>query len=140
MSVLVNISKDKIDVDKVIQSVMSPEYGGIVTFIGTVRDSFDGKRVRKINVEAYDEMAIADLKRIAEELSSKHGIGGIAIVHRTGTLEVGEVVVAVAVSAPHRKEAFEVCQAIIDKLKQTTPIWKQEFFDGGSRWIGGESK
>jgi molybdopterin synthase catalytic subunit len=85
-------------------------------------------------------MAVADLRRIAAELSSEKGIGGITIVHRTGVLEVGEVVVVVAVSAPHRKEAFEVCQSIIDRLKQTTPIWKQEFFDEGSRWIGGDAE
>jgi len=140
MAIEVKISKEKIDVCKVIQSVMMPGCGGIASFIGTIRDSFEGKDVKGVNVEAYDEMAVADLRRIAAELSSEKGIGGIMIVHRTGALDVGEVVVVVAVSAPHRKEAFEVCQSIIDKLKQTTPIWKQEFFDEGSRWIGGDAE
>jgi molybdopterin synthase catalytic subunit len=140
MAIEVRISKEKIDVSKAIESVMMPGCGGIASFIGTIRDSFEGKDVKRVNVEAYDEMALADLRRIATELSSEKGIGGITIVHRTGSLEVGEVVVAVAVSAPHRKEAFDVCQSIIDRLKQTTPIWKQEFFDEGSRWIGGDSK
>jgi len=140
MAIEVKVSKDKIDFCKVIQSVMMPGCGGIASFIGTIRDSFEGKGVKRVNVEAYDEMAVSDLRRIAAELSSERGIGGITIVHRTGSLEVGEIVVAVAVSAPHRKEAFEVCQAIIDRLKQTTPIWKQEFFNEGSRWIGGDAK
>jgi molybdopterin synthase catalytic subunit len=140
MAIEVKVSKEKIDICKVIQSVMMPDCGGIASFIGTIRDSFEGKGVKKVNVEAYDEMAVADLKRIAVELSSEKGIGGITIIHRIGALEVGEVVVVVAVSAVHRKEAFEVCQSIIDRLKQTTPIWKQEFFDEGSRWIGGDSR
>jgi len=140
MTIEIEVSKEKIDICEVIKSVMMPGCGGIASFIGTIRDSYEGKDVKGVNVEAYDEMAVADLRRIATELSSEKGIGGITIVHRTGALEVGEVVVVVAVSAPHRKEAFEVCQTIIDKLKQTTPIWKQEFFDEGSRWIGGDAK
>jgi molybdopterin synthase catalytic subunit len=140
MAIKVEVTKEKIDVCKVIQSVMMPDCGGTASFIGTIRDSFEGKNVKRVSVEAYDEMAITDLRRIASELSSEKGIGGISIVHRTGILEVGDVVVAVAVSAPHRKEAFEVCQSIIDRLKQTTPIWKQEFYDDGSRWIGDDTK
>jgi len=140
MAIEVIVSNEKIDVCKAIESVMMPGCGGIASFIGTIRDSFEGKGVKRVNVEAYDEVAVADLRRVAAELSSEKGIGGITIVHRTGVLEVGEVVVVVAVSAPHRKEAFEVCQSIIDRLKQTTPIWKQEFFDEGSRWIGGDTK
>ena len=140
MTIEVEVSKGKIDVCRVIQSVMNPGCGGTASFIGTIRDTFEGKTVKRVNVEAYDEMALADLKRIATELAREKGIGSITIVHRTGILEVGEVVVAVAVSAPHRKEAFEVCQSIIDRLKQTTPIWKQEFYDEGSRWIGGDAK
>jgi len=140
MAIEVKVSNEKIDVCKVIESVMMPGCGGIASFIGTIRDSFEGKGVNRVNVEAYDEMAVADLRKIASDLSSEKGIGGITIVHRTGVLEVGEVVVVVAVSAPHRKEAFEVCQSIIDRLKQTTPIWKQEFFDEGSRWIGGDAE
>ena len=140
MAIEVKVSNEKIDVCKAIESVMMPGCGGTASFIGTIRDTFEGKGVKRVNVEAYDEMAVADLRRIAAELSSEKGIGGITIVHRTGVLEVGEVVVVVAVSAPHRKEAFEVCQSIIDRLKQTTPIWKQEFFDEGSRWIGGDAE
>jgi len=140
MTIEVEVTREKIDVCKIIQSVKMPDCGGIVSFIGTIRDSFEGKKVKRVNVEAYDEMAIADLRRIAMELSSEKEIGGIAIVHRIGVLEIGEVVVAVAVSAVHRKEAFDVCQSIIDRLKETTPIWKQEFFDDGSRWTGGDAK
>jgi molybdopterin synthase catalytic subunit len=140
MAIEVEVTNEKIDVCKVLQSVMSPGCGGIASFIGTIRDTFEGKSVKRVNIEAYDEMAIADLRKIASELSSEKGIGSITIIHRIGMLEVGEVVVAIAVSAPHRKEAFEVCQAIIDRLKQTTPIWKQEFYEGGSRWIGRDAK
>jgi molybdopterin synthase catalytic subunit len=140
MAIEVKVTKEKIDISKVIQSVMMPSRGGIASFIGTIRDSFDGKNVKKVIVESYDEMAVTDLRKIAAELSLVKGIGSITIVHRVGTLAVGEVVVAVAVSAIHRKEAFEVCQSIIDRLKQTTPIWKQEFFEKGSRWIGEDAK
>lgn len=140
MKIEVKVAKEKIDVSKVIQSVMMPSCGGIASFIGTIRDSFEGKAVKSVKVEAYDEMALADLKRIAADLSSEKGIGCIMIVHRIGTLKVGDVVVAIAVSTPHRKEAFEICQSIVDRLKQTTPIWKQEFYEDGSRWIGGDAK
>lgn len=133
----VTITREKLDAGEVIGDVMRPDCGGIVVFIGTIRDSFEGKKVRRIEVEAYDEMAVDDLKKILQEAVMRHKAAEASISHRTGKLNVGDIVVVVAVSAPHRREAFQACKDIIDRMKQTTPIWKQEFFEGGSQWVGG---
>jgi len=136
----IRVSSEDIDVSEVIQKVMRPDCGGISVFVGTVRDNFEGRPVRGVNIEAYDLMAVEDLERIANDVMRKHGVREIAVQHRTGKLGVGDVIVVIAVSAPHRKEAFDACREIIERLKQTTPIWKQEFLDQGERWVEGESR
>ncbi|MEM2838508.1 MAG: molybdenum cofactor biosynthesis protein MoaE [Thermoplasmata archaeon] len=132
--VSVKVSSEEVDVAGVIRRVMSPDCGGISVFVGTVRDNYEGKRVKGVNIEAYDAMAVEDLERIAKEVKDEFGVREISIHHRTGRLNVGDVIVAIAVSAPHRKEAFGACREIIERLKKTTPIWKQEFLDDGQRW------
>jgi len=134
----VTITKNPIAPSSVIKKVMIDKCGGIVVFIGTIRDSFMGKHVRKVFVEAYDLLARKDLQNIVDDVQSKYDIAEIIVTHRIGELSVGDVVVTIAVSAAHRKEAFEACEEIIDRMKKTTPIWKQEFFDDGSRWVEGD--
>jgi len=136
----VTITSEPIDPSKVISAVMRKDCGGIVVFIGAIRDSFEGKQVRGVEVEAYDEMAVKDLQAIVDRAKRGNNIAEATVVHRTGTIPVGEVVVVVAVSADHRKDAFEACREIIDSLKKTTPIWKQELLDDGGRWAESESK
>jgi molybdopterin synthase catalytic subunit len=115
---------------------MSPESGGIDVFIGTVRNQTKGKKVVRLEFEAYEPMAIAEMEKIAAQALEKWPVQKILIHHRTGVLQIGEVPVVIAVSAAHRAAAFDACRYIIDTLKQTVPIWKKEFFEDGEVWVG----
>jgi molybdopterin synthase catalytic subunit len=135
----VSLTSEPIDPSKVISSVMRKECGGIVVFIGAIRDSSGGKPVKRVEVEAYGEMAVKDMQAIIDRARKKHPVAAATIVHRTGRLFPGDIVVVIAVSAPHRREAFDACGEIIDAMKKTTPIWKEELMDGGGKWVEGES-
>jgi molybdopterin synthase catalytic subunit len=121
--------------EEVIDAVSAPGLGGIVTFTGTVRDQSRGRRVLRLEYEAYAAMAERVLARIGEELAREHG-AAIAIVHRVGVLAPGEAAVVIACAAPHRAPAFRACEACIERLKADAPIWKREVFDDGSEWVG----
>lgn len=115
--------------------VKANDVGGIVQFVGTVRNQTTGKTVLRLDFEAYEPMAIAEMTKIAEEAIRRFGIKKIAIHHRIGLLEIGELPVIIAVSAAHRKAAFQACEFAIDTLKETVPIWKKEFFEDGEVWV-----
>ena len=115
--------------------VESPSCGGIVHFIGTVRNHTKGRFVIKLDFEAYKPMAISEMHKIAEEAIKKFDIHKIAIHHRVGVLEIGEIPVIITVSSFHRSAAFEACQFSIDRLKETVPIWKKEYFEDGEVWV-----
>jgi len=136
----VKITEKGIDPSSAIEYVMRNDCGGIVLFIGTIRDTSEGKQVKQVEIEAYDEMAVKEIHQILDIINSRYGLGEIILIHRIGILEVGDIVVTIAASAPHRKEAFAACREAIDRMKETVPIWKQEFFDDGSKWVEGESK
>ena len=131
----VRITEQPLSVDEVLAAVRSDEAGGVVCFIGTVRSSSEGFGVERIEVETSDELAVPDLERICTAASERFKVTRISVVHRKGALKVGEVIVAIAVSAPHRAEAFDACRFVIDELKKTTPIWKKEFGPSESRWV-----
>lgn len=114
---------------------MHPGCGGIDVFIGTVRASTKEKKVVRLEFEAYESMALVEMKRIAEEAEQKFSIQRILIHHRTGILEVGDVPVVIVVAAAHRAAAFDGCRYAIDTLKQTVPIWKKEIFEDGEVWV-----
>jgi molybdopterin synthase catalytic subunit len=116
--------------------VVVPGCGATVTFTGTARDHAEGRPgVHRLEYEAYEEPALARLHAIAEELRRRWpALGRIALLHRTGVVELGDAAVVVAVSAPHRAEAFEAARFGIDELKRTVPIWKRESWDGGESW------
>ena len=114
---------------------MSPESGGIDVFIGTVRNATKGKTVVRLEFEAYEAMAVAEMEKIAKQAFEKWPVQKVLIHHRIGTLAVGEVPVIIAVSAAHRAAAFETCRHIIDTLKETVPIWKKEIFEDGEVWV-----
>lgn len=109
--------------------------GGTTVFIGTVRNQTKGKKVVRLEFEAYVPMAEKEMRKIAEQVEEKWDALQIAIHHRVGVLEVGEVPVIIAVSTPHRKAAFEACEYAIDTLKETVPIWKKEVFEDGEVWV-----
>ena len=113
-----------------------PSDGGVCLFLGVVRNENEGKETTGIHYEAYGPMAEAEMARIARKLAQEWPQARVRIQHRVGRLSVGEVSVAVLVTAPHRDEAFAACRAAIDRIKKTVPIWKKEFHpDGSSEWV-----
>jgi molybdopterin synthase catalytic subunit len=128
-----------IDVAAVTAAVAHAAVGATVTFVGTTRDHNDGRRVIRLEYEAYPAMAIAEMRKIGETARTRWPIEQIAIVHRIGVVPIREASVVIAVSAGHRVAAFEACHFAIDRLKQVVPIWKKEHFDGGEIWIGSQT-
>jgi molybdopterin synthase catalytic subunit len=122
--------------DEVTQAVAHPSRGGIVTFSGAVREVSQGKRVVRLEYEAYAPMAVKELTRIGDEAARRWPGVVAAIVHRVGKLLPGELAVVMAAAAPHRKEAFLACQFAIEELKKDVPIWKRECFEDGASWVG----
>lgn len=134
MNVLVKIAAD-INVQEALDFVESPDCGGVVLFVGNVRNETQGKKVVKLFFECYEPMAIAEMEKIAQHTVAAMGISRIAILHITGEKFPGETVVVIAAAAPHRGVAFDACEYAIDTLKQTVPIWKKEFFEDGAIWV-----
>ncbi len=118
-----------------INFVETEDAGGIDVFIGTVRNATKGKPVLRLEFEAYEPMAIAEMRKIAEQALEKFGAKRIALYHRTGIPDIGEAAVVIAVSAPHRAAAFDACRYCIDTLKETVRIWKKEIFQDGEVWV-----
>ena len=129
------LTESLLDTAQVIQLVESPTCGAIDVFIGTVREKTQDKKVLRLEFEAYDPMALREMDKIAQRALEKWPIEHIAIHHRKGVLDIGEIAVIIAVSSPHRKAAFEACQFAIDTLKETVPIWKKEIFEDGEVWV-----
>lgn len=128
------VSEAPLSVDAVLDAVRSPGHGGLVVFIGTVRDRSRGQAVTRLDYEAYPEMAEAKMREIAERLERDHG-ARVAMHHRVGTLAIGEAAVVVAAGAAHRDAAFAAARAAIDELKSIVPIWKKEHTADGAVWI-----
>jgi molybdopterin synthase catalytic subunit len=130
------ISERPLDVAAVIAEAEDEEAGAVASFVGTVRRHSRGRIVLHLEYEAFEEMAEPMLRALAEELTAKHGLSRVAIHHRVGRVEIGEPSVAIAVSAPHRAAALDACREAIDTLKDTIPLWKKEFYEGGEEWLG----
>jgi molybdopterin adenylyltransferase len=128
------ITSSPLDIGAIVNSVGDPSCGAISSFVGTTRDTFQGKRVIKLEYEAYIPMAMKKLREICEIAASRWDIHRMSIFHRTGVVPVKEASVVIAVSSAHRKESLECCSWAIDELKATVPIWKKEFFEGGEVW------
>jgi molybdopterin synthase catalytic subunit len=127
---------EPLDVASCIAAVSHPSAGGIDVFIGVVRDHNDGQTVTVLEYEAYASMAEKEMERIAAEIHAKiHGVR-LSVHHRIGRLEVGDVAVVCAASAPHRDEAFRACRMLIDEVKARVPVWKREHGSSGTAWIG----
>jgi molybdopterin synthase catalytic subunit len=132
------LTTEPIDVGSVARRIVPPECGATVTLDGYVREWTNGRRTLYLVYEAYQSMALSEMQRLGREAHAAFDIAHIGIVHRTGRLEVGETSVCVAVSAPHRRAAFEACEWAIRELKRTVPIWKKEFYEDGEVWVEGE--
>ena len=130
------ITDQPIEAEEVISKVKRREAGAITLFLGTVRELTFGKRTLFLEYEAYPSMAVKQLERIGEEVRERWADTCVAITHRIGRLEISDVAVAIAVSSPHRKAAYEANEYIIERIKQIVPIWKKEYGEDGSEWIG----
>jgi molybdopterin synthase catalytic subunit len=131
----IQILSSAIDVEACRTSVADDAAGGVVVFVGAVRDNTKGRSVVRLEYEAYTPMALKVLSQICVRAKAMFGLLKITVHHRIGNLNVGDVAVAIAVAAPHRKAAFDGCQFIIDELKKDVPIWKKECFTDGDSWL-----
>ena len=127
-----------IDVGAVARRVVLPQCGATVSLDGYAREWTKGRRTLYLVYEAYEPMALTEMKRLGAQAHEKFDIAHIGIVHRTGRLEIGETSIVISVSAPHRRAAFEACEWAIRELKRTVPIWKKEVFEDGEVWVEGE--
>ena len=138
---MITLTHDPIDYQALTESVRSNHSGAVVLFLGTVRELTGGRRTVALDYEGYPQMAEVKLAELEASARSRWPIDRVGIVHRLGHLELGEISVAVAVSCPHRQQAFEAGKFLIDELKVSVPIWKKENWDDGStEWVhpGGE--
>lgn len=129
------LTEQPLDVADAIARVSGPGKGGIVTFIGAVRDQARGSQIDHLEYEAYPEMAEREMQKISDAAAERWPGVAVSIGHRAGYLEIGDIAVVVAAAAPHRGDAFEACRYAIDTLKQTVPIWKKEFATDGEYWV-----
>lgn len=130
------ITSDPIDADSVVDKVGSDSDGAVVVFHGVTRSHNDGRTVLHLEYEAYSPMAENTMLEIISEMKEHWGIGDVAVCHRVGRVDIGHTSMVLAVSAPHRKPAYEASLYFVDRLKQMVPIWKKEYFEGGEVWIG----
>ncbi|WML50453.1 molybdenum cofactor biosynthesis protein MoaE [Neobacillus sp. PS3-34] len=134
------ISKEPIDIQAVIDKVVQREAGAITTFIGTVRELTHGKKTLFLVYEAYEAMAVKKLEQIGKEIEERWTGAQTAITHRVGRLDITDVAVVIAVSTPHRTDAYEANRYAIERIKEIVPIWKKEHWEDGEEWIGNQKE
>lgn len=130
------IINEPIDVEQMRLKVVSRNAGAVTLFVGTVREMTKGKKTLQLEYQAYPAMAVKMLEQIAQEVSERWPEAIIAISHRVGRLTISDIAVVIAVSSPHRKMAYEANEYAIERIKQIVPIWKKEFWEDGTAWIG----
>ncbi len=131
---VVTVTQEDFDINRLIEERKTPDMGAMASFIGIVRD--DG--IERIELEAHQEVAVEELEAIRDEAFAKFPIKSVDIIHRIGDLNIGDNIVLILVGAGHRREAFEGCEYIIERLKERVPIWKKEYTKDGERWVPGE--
>ena len=135
---MVSITEHPIDVQAILGSVHTLHSGAVDCFIGTIRNKSHGRQVNAMEYTAYVEMAEKQMREIEDEMRQKWMLHNIALMHRIGLLQVGDIAVVTAVSSAHRAEAFEACRYAIDRIKAVVPIWKKEIFEEGNAWVVGQ--
>jgi len=133
------LTSDPISIESVARRVVPPQCGATVTLDGYVRQFTKGRESLYLVYEAYEAMAIKEMKKLVEQAKKNFEISNVGIVHRTGRLEIGETSVVISVAAPHRRAAFAACEWIIRELKRTVPIWKKEVYADGECWVEGDA-
>lgn len=135
MSDFICLTKEPLESEPIVSLISKEDLGGVCVFIGTVRNQTKGKKVVRLEYEAYKPMALTEMSKIAKTVTEKWPEAVIAIHHRVGILQIGEAAVIIAVATPHRGDAFHACKYAIDTLKETVPIWKKEVFEDGEEWV-----
>ncbi|MEM6772798.1 MAG: molybdenum cofactor biosynthesis protein MoaE [Bacteroidota bacterium] len=133
---MTQLSPEPLSIDAAYAAVQDPTCGGICLFVGTIRNHNKGQTVTRLEFSSYDPMALREMDKIGEEAKQLHDLQHVAIHHRKGDMAIGDIAVIIAVSSAHRKAAFRGCEWIIDQLKERVPIWKKEFLEDGSYWVG----
>ncbi len=134
----IGLTTEPLDVGEIARRVVPPNCGAIVTLDGFVRQFTKGRETQYLVYEAYEPMALKEMRKLIDRAHEQFQIEHVAIVHRLGKLEIGETSVVIAVAAPHRRAAFEACEWLIKELKRTVPIWKKEVYADGEVWVEGE--
>lgn len=132
---MITLTTSPIDVASALHYLQADQAGAIDLFLGVVRDNTQERPVDRLEYEAYDRMAITEMEKIVDVAQQRWPILRHVIIHRKGTLQIGEMAVLIGVATAHRAEAFEACRYIIDTIKQTVPIWKKEVFTDGESWV-----
>ncbi len=132
---MITLTSEPIDTASSLAYLQCEQAGAIDVFLGTVRDNTQERPVDRLEYEAYDRMAISEMQKIADEACLRWHVLRYAIIHRKGTLQIGEMAVLIGVATAHRADAFEACRYMIDTIKQTVPIWKKEIFTDGDEWV-----
>ena len=135
---MVALTRERIDRDALVAKLKQPADGAVVVFDGIVRDNTRGRKTLYLDYEAYEEMALAQIGKLAREAAERFAIDRVGVVHRLGRLEIGESSIVIVVTSAHRAAAFDACRWLIDTLKRTVPIWKKEHFADGAVWTDGE--
>ncbi|MHB8232124.1 MAG: molybdenum cofactor biosynthesis protein [bacterium] len=130
----IEITSEKIDVGKVIGFISDNSAGSVLLFNGTVRDNEEGKPVEYLFYEAYEEMAVKEIKKLIGAAFNDFNIIKVCIIHRIGKMDIGEISISIGISSPHREDSYLASKFLIDNIKETVPIWKKEIFDGGGKW------
>jgi MoaE-MoaD fusion protein len=135
---LFRLTHDPLPADDLVDLVRRDESGAVSLFYGIVRNHSEGRAVNRLEYEAHESMALSKMREVAQETRQRFpGISEVGVWHRVGTLEIGETSLLVAVSSPHRKEAFEACHWAVDRVKEVVPVWKKEHWAGGASWVEG---
>jgi molybdopterin synthase catalytic subunit/molybdopterin converting factor small subunit len=135
---IVALTREAIDADRIVAAAKSGEDGAVVVFDGIVRNHSRGRRTLHLDYEAYEEMAVGQMRELGQKARERFGVRQVTMVHRLGRLEIGDTSVLIVVASAHRSAAFEACRWLIDTVKQTVPIWKKETFADGAVWAPGE--
>ncbi len=136
--VLARLQSEPIDLDALLEPLQHDVDGALALFVGKTRNHHQGRAVLRLEYHAYEEMALSELRKVAEQAADRFEVTAVSVVHRLGVVEIGQASVAVAVAAPHRGAAFDACRFAIDTLKQTVPIWKKERLEDGEVWVEGD--
>ena len=132
--ILIEIIHDKVDTCRVLDFISTPSAGSILLFNGTVRDNEDAKPVKYLFYEAYNEMAIKEMQKLIERVFEDYEVLKVAIIHRIGRIDIGDISISIGVSSPHRKDSYLASKFLIDNIKETVPIWKKETFEDFDKW------